>query len=169
MLCFFFNHLLIERQTTVLEAPPKQKARGTQPPQPVSRVWRSLPTLPRVWPHSGHDVHEGCPLVGGSNLGRGVDFPPNGKQGTKRGPEYPGNIFGEGKAKKDKLQWEGPPNILSARKTQLPKPSPWGRIRRNKECSRRVLVFPFCPEGARGRAVETSSPRFRNSIHEAAR
>ena len=44
---------MIERQTTVLEAPPKQKARGTQPPQPVSRVWRSLPTLPRVWPHLG--------------------------------------------------------------------------------------------------------------------
>lgn len=125
--------------------------------------------LPRVWPHLGHDVHEGCPPEGGSNLGRGVDFPPNGKQGTKRGPEYPRNIFGEGKEKKDKLQWEGPPNILPARKTQLPKPSPWGRIRRNKECSRRVLVFPFCPEEARGQAVETSSPWFRNSIHEAAR
>lgn len=125
--------------------------------------------LPRVWPHSGHDVHEGCPPEGGSNLGWVADFPPNGKQGTKRGPEYPRNVFGEGKAKKDKLQWEGPPNILSARKTQLPKPSPWGRIRRNKESSCRVLVFPFCPEGARGWAVETSSPRFRNSIHEAAR
>lgn len=78
--------------------------------------------LPRVWPHSGHDVHEGCPPEGGSNLGWVADFPPNGKQGTKRGPEYPRNVFGEGKAKKDKLQWEGPPNILSARKTQLPKP-----------------------------------------------
>lgn len=42
--------------TKVLEAPPKQRRGEPSPPGPVSRVWRSLPTLPRVWPHLGAEV-----------------------------------------------------------------------------------------------------------------
>lgn len=56
-------------------------------------------------------LHEGCPLEGGFLTWVG-DFPCKWKAGDQARPEYPGNIFGEGKAKKDKLQWEGPPNIL---------------------------------------------------------
>lgn len=88
--------------------------------------------LPRVWPHSGHDVHEGCPLEGGSNLGGGGIFPQMESRGPSEDQSTLETSLGKGRQKKDKLQWEGPPNILSARKTQLPKSSPWGRIRRNK-------------------------------------
>lgn len=74
--------------------------------------------LPRVWPHSGHDVHEGCPLEGGSRESWGIF--PKWKAGDQARPEYPETSLGK-EGKKDKLQWRASKHPFR-QETQLPSP-----------------------------------------------